>query len=167
MLFIGICGKMGSGKDYIADNVIIPILVDYGVKYMKLNFADQLKVNVSVSHNIHIDKLTYSKTKDTRYILQDIGTHEKVVNGEDKWVKFFDAWAKMYELQGIECVICTDIRFRNEFEYMYSKTFKYLIKVYSHTRTLQRNTEQEGQMHESETSLDCIPEILFDKIIKN
>ena len=51
-LLIGITGKLGSGKDYITNNLVIPILKRQSLSYLQTCFADQLKVNVMSKYNI-------------------------------------------------------------------------------------------------------------------
>ena len=45
-LLIAVSGKLGSGKDYITSEIIVPVIKRLRMSFLQLNFADQIKVNV-------------------------------------------------------------------------------------------------------------------------
>ncbi len=45
-MIIGICGKLGSGKDYCLLNLVNKVLKERNETFLNMAFADQLKVNV-------------------------------------------------------------------------------------------------------------------------
>ena len=69
MKVIGITGKLGSGKDYITNNVIIPVLNKMNYRYLQCAFADQIKVNVMSKNNIRYEDLYENKTHVSRTII--------------------------------------------------------------------------------------------------
>jgi CO dehydrogenase nickel-insertion accessory protein CooC1 len=79
MVLIGIAGKMGCGKDYICNNIIIPILKHNNETFLQIAFADQIKINVMTKHNIEFKDVYINKTTETRRLLQLEGTE----NGRD------------------------------------------------------------------------------------
>ena len=65
-MIIGIAGKMGCGKDYICNNIVIPILQKYNCKFLQMSFADQIKVNVMTKNNIPFNDVYVDKNIETR-----------------------------------------------------------------------------------------------------
>ncbi len=73
MVLIGISGKMGTGKDYMS-SLIINLFRSYGAPAIQIAFADQLKINVAVKHQIPIEQLIQGdKPKEIRQLLQNEG----------------------------------------------------------------------------------------------
>lgn len=176
MIIIGLAGKMGCGKDYIATNHIIPIIKELGLSYIIMSFADQIKVNIMSHYNIPFEQLYCQKTDKTRQLLQIEGTERgRKVHGEDIWVRYFDNWLKVYESRGIQVVVVSDVRFKNEMDYIMSKG-GIVIKVTSPERTTTR-LYQESKCnpyilkklteHQSECDLDSYPESAFTYTINN
>lgn len=163
MLIIGICGKLGSGKDYIATNHVIPMLKSLGIPFAHHCFADQIKVNAMVHQGIQSDLLLEKKTNETRKLLQKTGTElGRDVYGQDIWIRYFDAWTKIYEHRDIKVIITTDVRFKNEVEYIMRRN-GILIKVDSPERHEIRLKQETGdnydaydviKKHRSECELD-------------
>ena len=90
-MIIGIAGKMGCGKDYVCNNIIVPLLKTNGKNFLQVSFADQIKVNVMTKQNIKFHDVYVSKTNDTRRLLQMEGTENgRNVLGKDIWIKYFD-----------------------------------------------------------------------------
>lgn len=175
-MIIGIAGKMGCGKDYICNNIIIPVLKRMGKTYLQVSFADQIKVNVMTKKNIKFDDVYVSKTNDTRRLLQLEGTENgRNVLGKDIWIKYFDNWISVYKSRGVDTFICTDVRFKNELDYIKSSG-GIIIKINAPMRNLKRLTHESGgnadilqslQSHPSECDLDCISDKYYDLVIQN
>ena len=71
-MLIGLVGKLGCGKDYITENILLPY---FGKdKTHIISMADALKVELMVHMNIEFDKLYLKKNKDSRNLLQVYGT---------------------------------------------------------------------------------------------
>lgn len=175
-MIIGIAGKMGCGKDYVCNNVIVPLLKTNGKNFLQVSFADQIKVNVMTKQNIKFEDVYVSKTNDTRRLLQMEGTENgRNVLGKDIWIKYFANWISVYKSRGVDTFICTDVRFQNELDYI--KGFGgIVIKIDAPTRNLNRliqesngneTTLQSLRSHPSECDLDDIPNDYYDLVIKN
>lgn len=175
-MIIGIAGKMGSGKDYICNNTIIPLLKNNRKNFLQVSFADQIKVNVMTKQNIKFEDVYVLKTKQTRSLLQMEGTENgRNVLGKDIWIKYFDNWISVYKSRGVDVFICTDVRFLNELDYIKS-CGGIVVKIDAPLRNLNRlkqesngdeTTLQTLRSHPSECDLDDIPNDYYDLVIKN
>ena len=176
MVLIGIAGKMGCGKDYICNNIIIPILKHNNETYLQLAFADQIKINVMTKHNVDFKDVYINKTTETRRLLQLEGTE----NGRDKidkniWINYFHNWVNVFKNRNINNIICTDVRFKNELEYI-KNNGGILILINAPKRNLERlKNESKGDTtlmeyiknHRSECDLDDLNSNVFDLVINN
>lgn len=167
-ILIGLSGKMGVGKDYIAHNILMPYLEKKNIKTLMIAFADQIKVNTSVKHNINLFDMYDTKNENIRRSLQKEGTE----NGRDKygdniWINYVDKWTDIYSKRGIQAFIIMDVRFKNEAEYIKSKN-GLLIRIEAPLRNKERIINEKNsleiQKHISEIDLD---DYKFDNIINN
>lgn len=175
-MIIGIAGKMGCGKDYMCNNLIIPILKHYNQKFLQVSFADQIKINVMTKNNIQFDDVYVNKTQQTRRLLQIEGTENgRDILGKDIWIRYLENWIKVHESRGIQNFICTDVRFLNEFDYI-KKCGGIIIRIDAPQRNMERllyesdgNTDilKSLQKHSSECDLDNLTDDNFDLVIKN
>lgn len=175
-MIIGISGKLGSGKDYICNNVIIPILKNKDCTFLQMCFADQIKVNVMTKNNIDFEDVYVNKNKQTRTLLQTEGTElGRDLLGDDIWIRYFENWMSVYKSRGIDHFIVTDVRFQNEIEYI-KQSGGILIRIDAPKRNYQRLfTESNGDLdvlhklstHISECNLDNLSNDNYDLIIKN
>jgi hypothetical protein len=175
-MIIGIAGKMGSGKDYICNNYIIPILKQSRSNFLQISFADQLKVNVMTKNNINFESVYINKTNETRNLLQKEGTEfGRNTLGDDIWIRYLDNWVNVYNSRGITDFICSDVRFVNEIEYIKRKG-GIIIKIDAPKRNLERLLQESRgdpeilnklKNHISECELDNLSNDNYDLIIKN
>jgi len=176
-MLIGLCGKLGSGKDFIAQNYIIPFIQKmYRESCLQVSFADQIKINVMSKHNIPFDDIFEKKNKDTRTLLQQEGTEcGRQVYGDDIWIKYFHNWTNLWKYRGIQNLIVTDVRFKNELEYI-KNSGGIVIKVVSphrnEARLQQESCGDDGKYnmiksHQSECDLDDLEDCVFDLVIHN
>lgn len=109
---ISICGLMGTGKDYIVDNYLIPNIKE---KYTKMSIAHSLKIRSVIEDFSDSRFLFGEKDFQTRKIFQDFGQQQKNLNGEDYWIDIciMDIYYQ-YKTNGIETFIISDCRFPNE-----------------------------------------------------
>ena len=120
-MIIGISGKMGTGKDYIAENYIMPYIENkLKEKCLILSFADMLKINLMVRHDIKLNELYGGrKTQEIRKLLQIEGTEKgRNIYGEDIWVRYLEAWYELHKSRGIKYIIIPDVRFKNEYDFI-------------------------------------------------
>jgi dephospho-CoA kinase len=175
MIIIGLSGKMGSGKNYIAEKIIYPSFKDeYNI--LIIGFGDLMKNELYARDTTLLyDELYDHKTFETRNKLQQYGTE----NGRDKyhqdiWVRGLDIQVETFRRRSNDkcLVIVCDVRFQNEAEYIIKKGGK-LIRVVAEDRTNDRylreakgDKEQYQKIatHRSETELDTYK---FDYIINN
>lgn len=176
-MIIGICGKMGTGKDYIASNIIIPYLENVlHQKSLKVCFADQIKINVMTKHNRTYDSLYENKSAEDRRLLQLEGTeHGRNVFGPDIWVKNLNNWIDVFTNRGVQHFVITDVRFKNELEFIRQRK-GLLIKVDAPSRNNTRLMNESGgdmevydkiKDHASECDLDNVELTSYDAVINN
>ena len=176
-LIIGVSGKLGSGKNYIVSNLIIPVLKNLNKNYLEISFADQIKVNVMTKKGIMFNDIYVKKTSETRRLLQIEGTEEGRNSslGADIWVKYLDNWITVFQKRDIDVFIVPDCRFKNELAYVRSKC-GILVKVVAPFRNQSRLKEESKGDHKimeklmthcSECDLDEIHDTEYDLIIKN
>jgi phosphomevalonate kinase len=177
MLIIGLSGKMGSGKDYIASNYIIPFIKNTLKKTpLKMAFSDQLKVNVMTKYNIPYSDVFTKKTDHTRQLLQHEGTENgRDKHGQDIWIKHFDAWCNVFGSRGIDAIILSDVRFLNELQYIKQRG-GLVIRIDAPQRNEERLqhdsrgcavTYNRIKNHPSECNLDNVSDSCFDFVVNN
>lgn len=171
MLIIGISGKIGSGKDYIARE-ILRFYREKNKNVLIICFADYLKILCISKDNIPYSRVFVSKDTESRRILQVRGDIERDQD-PSIFCKVLENYLKLYEERGVDVVIIPDVRFKNE----YNSLRKYgaiIIRINSPRRTRDKMiNECAGDessfnsilIHKSETELD--DEKKFDFIIKN
>lgn len=171
MGLIGICGKAGVGKDYIADR--LSKLLPNSIKW---SFADQLKVNVMTHRNIPFQSVYLEKDANTRILLQREGTENgRDVHGHDIWIRYLLSWVKVLESKGFEHVIVPDLRFQNELECIKSHSGVSIKVVASGRHTERFRKECKGDTdavslvsgHASECDMDAVPDCAFDYVLQN
>jgi phosphomevalonate kinase len=169
-MIYGFSGKMGTGKNYICENMFLPIIKhETGKDVLQLAFADQIKVNVMTKYNLTKEDVCDKKSADVRHLLQKEGTEE----GRDKlgtniWVNYLDKWIDLHRSRGIEHFLITDVRFINEVEYIKSKGGR-VIRIEAEERNRERlereNNGEHIRQHRSETELDTYTD--FDLVLNN
>jgi hypothetical protein len=173
LMIIGISGKMGTGKDYFVENYIIPYIENIlKEKYLVLSFADMLKVNLMVHHNININELYGKKTPEIRKLLQLEGTEKgRNIHGPYIWIRYVKAWSELYNSRGIKYIIIPDVRFKNEYEFI-KQSNGIIFRMYAPNRNEKRLREESSsdemyeqiKNHQSEIELD---DFKFDIIVDN
>jgi len=174
-MLIGICGKLGVGKDYITTNYIIPLLEQKREQFLQLAFADQIKVNVMSKMNVPYREVYETKTKETRILLQEEGTRIRNEVSPTIWIDYLHNWIEVFRNRGIAHFIISDVRFKNELEYIKSNG-GILIKIVAPQRNHRRlmnesngnlETMQQISSHRSECDLDNLPDNSFDIVLNN
>ena len=62
MVIIGFTGKMGSGKNYIAEQILLPFLTSHGYQVLTLAFADQLKIDCMTKYGLNYNDVFKDKS---------------------------------------------------------------------------------------------------------
>jgi len=114
----GFSGKLGVGKNYIAEKIFYHNLPKKNTLIMAL--ADHFKVDTVSKDNVEFDKVFIKKDDRTRRLLQIRGTEEgRDKYGKDIWIRTLQTWIKLYHDRGVERFIITDVRFPNEAEWIH------------------------------------------------
>lgn len=160
---IGLSGKAGSGKDYIASRIITP---KYG--YVPFSIAWHVKANLVGKGALTYEEAFITKPPHARHLLQQEATESgRDVYGEDMWLRAADSWMRtIYESWGIQRFVLPDIRFPNEVEYIKKMGGK-VFRIVAPNRVARSPLTDEARNHYSETALDDYPLDNFDGIIDN
>ncbi len=173
MEILAFSGKMGSGKDYVSQKIICPILPKKNTIFV--SFADHFKVESIVKDKMPRAEVFgwVERSTETRRILQRKGTEEgRMVFGDDIWVDTLIEWMHLYHSRGVERFIITDCRFTNEVNRL-KELGAFLIRISASERSFKRyQIESKGDdkvlqsimNHPSETDLDNYQ---FDNVILN
>lgn len=156
MLIIGLCGKMGSGKDYIADNYIVPVLNKENLKGIKFCFADFLKMSCVIKHKTSFNDVYYNKPENVRTLMQTTGTQKRHKNPE-YFINQMNFWLNVFKMRKLDYVIISDIRYQNEFEFVKSQEKNFIIKINSPLRNknyTQKYSNENIQFHSSEIEIN-------------
>jgi FMN phosphatase YigB (HAD superfamily) len=106
-------GKLGSGKNYITENLLLPMLPP--VPTLFLAFANHFKVEAIVKQGLDRTKVFGEKDEHTRRALQVQGTElGRDVFGADIWLDLGLEWMYTYLGLGYTRFMFTDARFSNE-----------------------------------------------------
>ena len=146
MRVIGLTGKAGSGKSYLAREV----LAKEG--WVPLALAGPMKAELSsqgvipLSESLDLEK----KTERTRRVLQVYGTElGRERYNENVWCNALGWWMRWFETQGsIDKFVITDVRFPNEVKFV-GLMGGQVIRVVG-----RGGLEGEAARHPSETALN-------------
>ena len=178
VLIIGFSGKIGVGKNYLAE-VVLPRLLPHNCIPIHLAFADQIKIELysrRQSDDINYTSLYVNKTDETRNALIEYGTEINRKKNKDIWVDALDMRIQTIISRGtrtdlIPIIIITDVRFKNEAEYIaeqgiiirveapYRNEEKLLTEFHEDAEALEK-----VKCHSSETELD---DYVFHHVIDN
>lgn len=169
MLLLGFSGKMGSGKNFVAEKLFLPLIAQKFGPVLPVAFADQIKINTAVKYGLTHEEVFVNKTAASRRLLQLEGTEEgRCKRGEDIWIRFLDSWLQVYKARGFRAAVVTDVRFKNEAEFIHSRGGK-LVRIEAADRTAARMLAEGSNdavaRHSSETQLDAFDE--FDLVVDN
>jgi hypothetical protein len=168
-IVIGFSGKLGSGKNYIAEH-ILPRILDKHIVPIYLAYADQLKVEVYArdkTAELTYDGLYVNKTPEVRRQLQTYGTEIGRESKKNIWVDALHMWITVFTKRWarkdlIPVFIITDVRFVNEAEYIL-KQDGIIFRIDAPGRTEAKLRQEAGndneqyqaiKFHRSEISLD-------------
>lgn len=160
---IGLSGKAGSGKDYIASRIITP---RYG--YVPFSLAWHIKTSLVGKGAATYEEVFITKPPKVRHLLQHEGTESgRDIYGYDIWLDTAYSWMRLvYEQWGIQRFVIPDVRFPNEVEYIKNRGGR-VFRILAPNRVLRSPLTDEARNHPSETALDGYPLDNFDGIIEN
>ena len=112
MKLIGLHGKAGAGKDFIASACLDD--------YFKFALANHFKIDVVRKYTFTFEEVFETKPAHVRHRLQQIGTEEnRDVYGEYTWCDAAEAWMyQFYTANKLNQFVISDIRFNNEAEWV-------------------------------------------------
>jgi len=168
-------GKIGVGKNYIAEKILLPALSKSNPKpTLILGLADHFKITAVSFNNMEYDKVFHQKDSSSRLKLQAIGTEMgRDKYGDDIWINVLYNWIKLHNERGIERFIIIDCRFKNETEF-FKKINAYIIKIIAPDRNYQKLIQESNgdlnvltnlSTHSSEIYIDQFTE--YDLLINN
>ena len=173
-MIIGLSGKMGVGKDYLARHIIQPFIESSFPKErcISLAFADQLKINTIINHNVPFESVFLKKNDQTRNLLQREGTENgRNKFGKDHWIRYTHNWIETWKSRGFTTFLLTDVRFCNEIDWIH-KNNGVVIRVEAPNRSAMKFEQEFGKQsgsnsHQSEIELDNIDPFNFDLVVNN
>jgi FMN phosphatase YigB (HAD superfamily) len=138
----GVSGKIGTGKNYVAENILWPMLPEKNT--VVLSFADHFKIDAIAKDKVRFEDVFHKKTEESRKALQKRGTEEgREVYGPMIWVDTLRAWMRVLHERGIQRVIIGDVRFKSEADAI-KALGGYLIRVNAPQRNREK-LEQEAK----------------------
>ncbi len=149
-----ICGKAGSGKNEVAE-------------YMKEYFGNAIITGFSKYIKLFAMELTKWDGNDfdkPRAYLQNMGDVLRNIDNDFMTKRLYED-LKVYEHEGIQHVIISDVRLLNEVEYFKNKTDIETITIRVNSEQSKRNLNEEEKMHHTETELDNYSS--FDYVLYN
>lgn len=168
IFYIGVSGKMGSGKDTVA-KIISEHLNSLGCRTAIVPFALELKRMVMELFGFSEEEVYKTKPPEVRRILQMFGTNVIRERDENFWIRMLEKNAEKVDNPfGYVFVIVPDVRFYNEAQFIRSRG-GLLIRVErdQNPTVMVDNTEESGaKLHLSETDLDH-RSYMFHQVINN
>ncbi|TFH49103.1 MAG: hypothetical protein E4H01_04970 [Lysobacterales bacterium] len=160
MNIVGISGKAGSGKDFLAKTVFAPA----GFKSWSL--AWHFKVWLAGQGQATYEEVFHTKPPHVRDLLQQEGTERgRNVYGENIWCDTAAMWITLlHEVWGADRFVIPDIRFPNEVA-MVQRLGGKVIRLCAPERVATSSLLAEARAHPSETALDNYMD--FDLIVFN
>lgn len=185
---IALCGKANSGKNLTASKIAAAICDKNRAEEAKmLAFANPIKSMVlnmfpwanrdylygaSKLRNNIIPNITDKEGKPLTYrqVLIDLGSQGRTYNF-DHWIEVYDYTVRNLTKEynrivndtwdippNIKCILCSDVRYRNEFEYLKSNGY-FQIKIFRKSDITINDS--------SETNQDSIKNEEFDYVLDN
>lgn len=163
MKIIGLSGKAGSGKDYIAHAYFAPL----GYKVISLSW--HIKMDMIAKGIVTYQDAFAVKSPQFRESIQRYGTKlGRDVYGEDVWINAMSAWMHTFKREwGFDKFVVTDVRFPNEFAHISTRMKGRVFRVHAPQRAGQTTLDEVARAHSSEIALDVVPLDRFDGVIPN
>jgi len=169
MKIICLCGKIGVGKDFLAEKLKL-----YLSNTFIMNISDIAKYEIYNEIIIDIDKLYDNKTSETRLILQQY-CDKKKLNNETYFIDKFKFFIELFNIRKYDYFIIADGRFPYEIKtlkkYYSDCLIVHIIAPSRNHLKLLKNSNNNNDIynliknHNSETSLDTFSD--FDFVFNN
>ena len=176
MEIIAFSGKLGSGKDYVAQQFIQELNKIDPKNTLFLGLADQLKINLAVDYPNYEDEFfgLKNRTEFSRTIMQQTGQAGQDLFDDLIWVRLLFATMRLYNTRGVKRFVVTDVRYKQELTYFLShgaKVFRIIAEDRTTNKVLAETQTPEGLSaithHKSEIDLDDVPLNAFTGVIDN
>jgi hypothetical protein len=158
---VGISGKAGSGKDYLATHYF------KNMGYQTLSFAWLLKWVCIAQGGCTWEEAFHTKPKAVRSLLQDTGNAWRSQYDMMAWVRGLDAVARtLAESHGTTKFVIADVRFPNELlavKQLGGET----IRIVAPTRVAANGLTDAQRADASEVALDATPNSEFSFVVYN
>lgn len=157
---IGLSGKAGTGKDYIAQDVLRPL------GYHQFSFAWHPKVFMIAKKVATYEEVFHTKPPWVRDLMQQGFTEGgRDVYGDDIWADTMFTWfTVLAEYWGLTKFMIPDVRFPNEARAIRRVGGK-VFRIHAPYRAANSNLTIEQRTHSGEIALDDYTE--FDGLIYN
>lgn len=150
MLVIGLAGRLGSGKDHVARNILLPLLHDHAFKFVTTHgFADALKVYAMRKYN-HTHEQVFAQDKDLQ-----IRRHLQECSSEKDWVHETRMALKTLEVRGADAVIITDVRSKREAQLIMEEFSGFVFRLEAPKRT------------QKKLGIECNHDTAMEKVISS
>lgn len=159
---IGLAGRAGSGKNFLADQYFAPL------GFRQVALADHMKAAFVGQGLSEYDEVFHHKTERSRTLLQDEGMRLRAHYGVDVWARILWTWMERWaETWGQTQYVITDIRFPNEIEYLQRQNaLVYGIEAPRRVAAYATTMRPDHRAHVSEMSLAGGTH-LYDGVIDN
>ncbi len=159
---IGLAGRAGSGKNYIADTYFAPL------GYRSVALADHMKMHLVGTGQLTYREAFHEKTERSRTMLQTDGMALRAKYGIAAWASILWTWCERWaETWGETKFVVTDIRFPDEIDYLHAReALVYGIDAPERVAAYAQRMSPDQQTHVSETSLVDAAR-LYDAVISN
>jgi len=159
---IGLSGKIGTGKDFLAKTYIKPM------GYHPFSLAFHFKVWIVGKGEATHEEIFVTKPPRVRDLLQQEGTERgRLVYGQNVWVDTMFEWMDVInESWGINKFVVPDVRFKNEVMGIQNRGGR-VFRIVAPNRDSNSGASVEARYHISETDLDDFPIENFNGLIFN
>lgn len=160
----GFSGKMGSGKDFVAQHVFQPLIGQE--RFVILSFADAMKIQCIVEEHVPRELIYGRKTSQSRQTLQAWGKTKRATCGQDVFIRYLHETILNHLSRGVKLILVTDVRFVEEVKYIEERLQGKVVRVVAPQRTLAKllqeapddvSVQQTIANDVSETNLDSFP----------
>lgn len=158
---VGIAGKAGSGKDYLAEHYF------ERQGYKRLSFAWLLKWVAIAQNRCTWEEAFHTKPAPVRQMLQDVGNGWRADIDPFVWVRGLDAVARTLSVyHGATKFVIADVRFPNELLAVRQLNGE-CLRIHAPTRVAANGLTEAQRQDISEIALDTTPDTEFDMIVHN